>query len=79
MDELKFAFVVDDELFHFMTFPNDPRLEGVIAGLRSKPTLIELPENIEISQMRPGLKYINGQIMNFGPPEDQSYDYEVED
>jgi len=78
MNELKFAFVIDGEVFHYLTVPDDPGFQGAIAGLRSGPQVIELPENTDFFPL--GTRYENGKFIL---PEileliDED-DYEVED
>jgi hypothetical protein len=84
MENLTFAFVADEDVFHYLQIPNDPRLEGVIAGLRSGPRLVEVstgsPETMGV-----GWKYIDGKFV--APEIQESHDhdhtdeddYEVED
>jgi hypothetical protein len=75
MEQVKFAFISDGDIFHHMTIPNNEDLQGVIAGLRSKPMIVEIPEDMS-DKITPGLKYIDGQFIDtWAQPED---DYEVE-
>jgi hypothetical protein len=75
MDKIRFAFVADGDIFHYMTFPNDENLQGVIAGLRSKPLLVEIPDNYP-DHFGLGWKYIDGQFVNTMAASVE--DYEVE-
>jgi len=77
MNFLTFAFVIDGDVFHYLQIPNDPSLEGVIAGLRSGPIVVEVPEGMP-ERMGPDWKYVDGQ---FVPPSgfNLENDYEVED
>jgi hypothetical protein len=74
--ELRFAFISDGEVFHYLSLQDDPAFEGVIAGLRSGPILVELPEGADF--LPPGTKYENGEFIlpEAKMPEP---DYEVED
>lgn len=76
MKEFKFAFIADGEVFHYLSMREDPSLEGVIAGLRSNPILVELPEGTDYFPA--GTLYKDGEFVvpEFKLPED---DYEVED
>lgn len=75
MENIKFAFIADGDIFHYMTIPNNDDLQGVIAGLRSKPLIVEMPEYLS-DKVTPGLKYVDGQFIDiWAQPED---DYEVE-
>ena len=76
MKEIKFAFIADGEVFHYLAMREDPSLEGVIAGLRSQPLLVELPEDVDYFPV--GTRYENGNFVvpEIKMPED---DYEVED
>jgi len=76
MENLTFAFVMDGDVFHYLQIPNDPRLEGVIAGLSSGPQVVPMPEGVEFMPM--GTRYENGEFVlpEVEEPED---DYEVED
>ncbi len=72
-----FAFIVDEDVFHFMTIPDQPQFAGVIAGLQSKPLLLDVTDRPEL--LTGGYwKYIDGEIVKheFDTPEDE--DYEVE-
>lgn len=77
MKDLTFAFVIDGDVFHYLQIPDDPRLEGVIAGLRSGPQVVEVPETMP-AQLGPDWKYVDGKFVapEVQMPED---DYEVED
>lgn len=72
-----FAFVADEDVFHFMTIPDEPQFAGIIAGLQSKPLLLDVTDRPELL-MGGYWKYINGEIVKheFNIPEDD--DYEVE-
>ena len=76
MDELKFAFIANGEVFHYLALPNRSDFEGVIAGMRSEPIVVELPEGSDY--LPPGTRYENGEFilaeMTF-----VDGDYEVED
>lgn len=81
---LKFAFVADNDVFHFFQIPNIPQLDGVIAGLKSGPTVIEVTD-IYNTIVDGKWKYIDGSFIrdieskqldhNHSVDED---DYEVE-
>jgi hypothetical protein len=75
MDNIRFAFVADGDIFHYMTFPNNDDLQGVIAGLRSRPLLVEIPEGYP-DHFGPGWKYVDGEFVNTIAPAVE--DYEVE-
>lgn len=77
MNFLTFAFVIDEDVFHYLQIPNDPNLEGVIAGLKSGPKIVEVPQEMT-AMVGAGWKYVDGQfvIPNEIILED---DYEVED
>lgn len=77
MKYLTFAFVIDGDVFHYLQIPEDPGLEGVIAGLRSGPMLVEVPDYLP-ERMGADWKYIDGEFVapsGFSIEED----YEVED
>ena len=78
MQNIKFAFVSDGEIFHIMTLPDISDLQGVIAGMKSSPIIVEIPEGMP-DHLIPGLRYVNGEftnrINNFIEDEE---DYEVE-
>ena len=76
MRELRFAFIADGEIFHYLTMKEDPAFEGVIAGLRSRPLLIELPEGSDF--LPPGTRYENNSFIVPEPGLSED-DYEVED
>jgi hypothetical protein len=75
---IRFAFVSDGDIFHFMTLPYVSELDGVIAGMRSGPIVVEIPQELP-EYLGPGWKYIDGQFVNVGviAPECPD-DYEVE-
>ena len=77
MKYLTFAFVIDGDVFHYLQIPEDPGLEGVIAGLRSGPMVVEVPDYM-LEQMGADWKYIDGQFI---APSGTTLedDYEVED
>lgn len=62
MDEKTFAFIVDGDIFHFMKVPNDERFAGIIAGLQSKPQIIEVPEDVPLMQYPDGWRYVNNRF-----------------
>lgn len=82
---LKFAFVVDEEVFHFFQIPNIPELQGAIAGFRSGPTVVEVTD-IYDTVTNGKWKYANGEFFRDMPPQsDHNHDqlideddYEVE-
>jgi hypothetical protein len=39
-----FAFIADGEVFHFLTIPKSPQFAGIIAGLQSRPLLVEVTD-----------------------------------
>lgn len=78
ISERAFAFITDDEVFHLLTIQDVPELSKVIAGLQSRPLLIEITDRPEILQGG-YWKYINGEFVkqNIQETEDPD-DYEVE-
>jgi hypothetical protein len=80
-----FAFIADEEVFHFMTIPDDPQFAGAIAGLQSKPLLLDVTHLPDLAATGPW-KYINGEFIKpdvlIEQPTDQvdydESDYEVE-
>lgn len=80
MDTLKFAFISDGDVFHYLTLPNTEDLAGVIAGLRSKPIVVEVPEQFVEGYIGPNWKYINEEFVYIEPEpiNIEPEDYEVE-
>ncbi len=76
---IRFAFVSDGDIFHFMALPYVSELDGVIAGMRSNPMIVEMPEGLP-DYLGPGWKYIDGQFVNVGIniAQEEPEDYEVE-
>ena len=80
-----FAFIVDGDVFHFMMIPNDPELQGVIAGLNSQPMLLEVTGRQELYKIA-GWKYDYESGTFYHPAANEEDveefiedDYEVED
>lgn len=46
----KFAFVVEGEVFHIWQVNVNPdgSTDGLVAGLESRPTIIEIPEGLTV-------------------------------
>jgi hypothetical protein len=59
MSEKIFAFVINNEIFHIMKLPDSPNFDGVIAGLRSGPQIIEATGFDDIS---PSWRFIDGVL-----------------
>jgi len=59
MSEKVFAFVINGEVFHIMKLPDDPQFDGIIAGLRSGPQVIEVTGFDDIS---PAWRVIDGML-----------------
>lgn len=59
MSQKKFAFVINNEIFHIMNIPDQPELEGLIAGMRSGPQIIEVTGFEDIS---PSWRIIDGML-----------------
>ena len=78
MESVKFAFISDGDIFHFLTLPYLPELDGTIAGMRSGPMVVEIPEHLP-EYLGPGWKYLDGEFVNVsvGVTQDPD-DYEVE-
>ena len=76
---IRFAFVSDGDIFHYMTLPYVSELDGVIAGMRSNPIIVEMPNDLP-DYLGPGWKYIDGQFVHVGVsvPQEDPEDYEVE-
>lgn len=75
----KFVIVADDEVIMNFTVPayNDAITDGILAGLRSRPIVVELPEGSD-PFVGFGWKYVNGYFLS--PSHDHSSDnqYEVD-
>lgn len=73
-----FAFVSDEDVFHFFTIPDEPQFQGIIAGLQSRPLLVEVTGKDEM--FNGGFwKYVDGEFVQaeHNPFADED-DYEVE-
>lgn len=51
-----FAFIAEGDVFHILLMPDEPDLAGVLAGLNSKPLLVEVTDRPEIYKLA-GWKY----------------------
>ena len=76
MEDKVFAFVVDEDIIHFMKV-SEKDTPGLLAGLRSDPKVIEMSEFSEIMQDPRSWKYVNDkfELKTF---DDYVEDYEVE-
>lgn len=72
-----FAFIVDEDVFHFMTIPDEPQFAGIIAGLQSRPLLLDVTDKPELL-MGGYWKYVNGEIVKHELPTSEDEDYEVD-
>lgn len=80
MDTVRFAFISDGDVFHYLNLPNNEDLAGVIAGLRSRPIVVEVPEQFSDGYIGSNWKYINDEFVYVEkkPINTSPNDYEVE-
>lgn len=75
----KFVVIADNEvIMHFVVHKHDDGVtDGVLAGLRSDPKIIELSENVDPS-IGFGWKYVGGSFISphSAPPVDDEYEVE---
>jgi hypothetical protein len=80
-----FAYVVDGDVAHTMTVPDEPHMQRLIAALQSKPLIVEISDNPDVRTVL-GWKYnYETQEFYFEAPEHLNHatlvdedDYEVE-
>lgn len=74
----KFAFITDEDVFFVIGVPDIEINAGILAGLVSSPTIVDVTAFPEVST---NSKYINGEFYNraSSQPIALSDDYELED